>query len=133
MIVNEKHAAMLIAVKDWCTVTATWPNNQWHTSPLMEVYMRRYDDVRLSGQRVVDIANVTVHPKHQGQGVYTEFLEMLLGMTSTGQIHRLRVENVLEKRFQEFHRGKGMLELDEGMGEQGVFSYIVTGLRGRLG
>ncbi len=58
---------------------------------------------------------------------------MLLGMTSTGQIHRLRVENVLEKRFQEFHRSKGMLELDEGMGEQGVFSYIVTGLRGRLG
>lgn len=84
--------------------------NAWVELDKMRVYVRK-GSMRYINKKAVttfDVATVEVDAAHRGQGVFTRFLESLEESLDSP----IYVENVLEKRFQDFFRKrKGYKEL----------------------
>ena len=79
-------------------------NNEWLAIGNMMVYVRkgRHAFGSLGLIDTIDIANITVQPDYQNQGVFTKFLEEAetLGLA-------VHIENVLTERFANFFRKRG--------------------------
>lgn len=87
--------------------------NDWLQLDNMLVYVRKGQHV-CNGKllRTLDIANISVHPDHQGEGIFTCFLKE--AETIGLPIH---IENVLTEQFANFFRKrKGYEVLTENVG-----------------
>lgn len=71
----------------------------------MEIYIRK--TFRPYGDKFIqclDLANIQVHPKYQGQGVFTSYLEEVEREKPLDAVY---IENVIDPVFQRFFDKRG--------------------------
>jgi hypothetical protein len=84
--------------------------NRWFEDKDIKVYLRYFN---YSGRKQIDLSNITVVEEKRGQCLYSRFLGFLMGVCTAENFNYLKIENVLEDRFQKFHeklfKGEGIL------------------------
>jgi hypothetical protein len=99
---------------------ASGHRNTWLEYPRIKVYVRRSTRVILGCSfPFVDLATVDVPPQHQGNGIFTTFLEHV-----EKSVENLYIENVMDVRFQRFFEGRNYVKLIIPGGIPQVLCYV---------
>lgn len=83
--------------------------NSWITIPHMNVYVRKgthLHPISKAPIQCLDVANISVTPSQQGQGIFTEWLQGAIEMAEKCGMSAVHVECVLTDRFAEHFRQK---------------------------
>lgn len=91
---------MLDEIRVWMSEDVPISKRRWFEDKNLSVYLRSYT---VGGAKILDLANVSA--KVQGQGVYSHFLGALIVFAIFFRYDKLKIENVLEERFQKYHEG----------------------------